>query len=219
MGMKLKKLALLFLFCGGEAVCAGDLSLRGGIHYSWMDLKTGQSGRDSSGGMGINTHFLYQFKNWSLGLSGHLHRGRVDGLFLNAGDRTMAVDGDFQSVFFSPSLRYHFMAPSLFYLGLGPGWSLQSVWPSDRHGQKLAYISRGNVLLLGFQKNCRHWRGRQGGKCLPLYLELSYFYQKSRKFSLVDITRSDRTHVLLRHPAIGGLNTHAFILSIGSMLF
>ena len=193
-----------------------------------MDLQTAKGGRDSSGGVGLGTHLVYSPawpKNWGMGISGHIHRGQVDNLTLsvpNGGeDKIVDVDGDFQSVFLSPTLRYTF---GNIYLGAGPSWSLQTVKLSrsrENFGskQKFTYSSRGHLLLAGFQKNCSYEKSVQWSKCIPFYFEFSYFYQKSRKFSIVDITRSNRVNTLSRHAASEHLNTHAFLLSIGSILF
>ena len=208
----------LGLCCFAQETLTNTFLLKGGVHYSWMDLQTVQGGQDSSGGVGLGTHLIYRPvrpKNWEVGISGHIHRGRVDDLTLNVWDQTMNVEGDFQSVFFAPTLRYTF---GNFYLGAGPSWSLQTVKLSGNK-QKLTYTSGGRLLLAGFQKNCFYGKSVEWSKCVPFYFEFSHFYQKSRKISIVDISRPNRVNTLSQRAASRHLNTHAFLLSIGSVLF
>ena len=227
----LLSLALLLVFQQTAQSFTHRLILRGGPSSTWARLKTYQErGDEFLLGAGLSTHFSYRWNFWELGTSNYIFWGNAENLRFSAQQRDLYGEADFQSTSFGPLIRYFFKENALYqphlqshwhsYIGLGPIWSHQTIRfdssetsESFKEKHKLTYSSFGFFITLGLEEKSYF------KEMHPLYLELLYSFQKSKKFSLIDTTHPRQVKVILTKELQRNIDTHFVIFSIGATFF
>jgi hypothetical protein len=223
----MKKFIFLFLILLSNSAYSyqNDMALKAGLGLAQATIHAFDSSEDHMTGTGFNTQFGYRFSDWEINLNSYIFWGKVDDLRFEANQASVVGSGTLSNVSFGPILKHIFNYQPFkgwnLYFGAGYSYSLKSVKLTDfqttsgvfNSNYKLTYISRGPIAAIGIEEILPF------KEMHPVYIELLYSNQKSKKVSVVDTTDFAEVRTITTEESRQSIKGSFIMINAGITLF
>lgn len=223
--MKFLILIKIFIFSTCTYAFENDMSLKAGAGIAQATIHAFDSSEDHMTGTGLNTQFGYRFSDWEVNLTSYIYWGKIDDLRFEANQTSVIGSGVFSHANFGPIIKKIFDYQPIrgwnLYFGAGYAYSLQTVKLKNFQASngtftsnyKLTYISRGPTVVLGIEELLPF------KEMHPVYVELLYSNQISKRVSVVDTTDFAEVKTITTEESRQQIRGSFFMINVGITLF
>ncbi|MFZ4714406.1 MAG: hypothetical protein ACOYL6_11860 [Bacteriovoracaceae bacterium] len=216
-------LFFFLLFSSRSFAYQNDFALKMGVAYTYTRVSQVEITDALPLGFGLSSHVGYRWEKWEINMSSYLNFSKLKSMIVEANGSTIKGDGNFQSVTFGPTFRYHIheyaiKSGSPYVVGgvhtavQTMNFGVNSVTVdggnfNDNH--KLTLEGYGFLTGIGLDQNKKEKHN--------YYMELIYVLNASRKTS--EVAGTTQVELIARENSHKRIFENTFFLCIGMTLF